>query len=176
MSRRHIALASATAAVGLGSLVLQSASVAGAHPAAASRMRTPAGAQVRTPVRAQAASGGARISLRKTHLGMLLVNSHGFTLYAFSRDPRNVDRCVSMSGCSSIWPLVRTGARPIAGPGVKRSLLGTIKVHGAQQVTYAGHPLYGYSGDAGPGSTSYVGVLQFKGVWRGVLASGATVS
>ena len=107
---------------------------------------------------------------------MLLVNSHGFTLYAFSRDSRNVDRCASMNGCTSIWPLVRTGARPIAGPGVKRSLLGTIKVHGGLQVTYAGHPLYSYSGDAGPGSTSYVGKSQFKGVWRGVRASGATVS
>ena len=168
MSRRRIALASATAAVGLGSLVLQSVSVAGAHPATAGRARAAASAQ--------AASGGARISLRKTHLGMLLVNSHGFTLYAFSRDPRNLDRCVSMSGCSSIWPLVRTGARPIAGPGLKRSLLGSIKVHGGLQVTYAGHPLYSYSGDPGPGSTSYVGVSQFKGVWRGVQASGATVT
>ena len=167
MSRRRIALASATAAVGLGSLVLQSASVAGAQPAG--------GAQAHAALSARAASGGARISLRKTHLGMLLVNSHGFTLYAFSRDPRNVDRCVSMSGCSSTWPLVRTGARPIAGPGLKRSLLGSIKVHGGLQVTYAGHPLYSYSGDPGPGSTSYVGVSQFKGVWRGVQASGATV-
>jgi predicted lipoprotein with Yx(FWY)xxD motif len=168
MSRRRIALASATAVVGLGSLVLQSASIAGAHPAAAARARPAADAT--------AASGGARISLRKTQLGMLLVNSHGFTLYAFSRDSRNADRCASTPGCTSIWPLVRTGARPIAGPGVKRSLLGTIKVHGGLQVTYAGHPLYTYSSDAGPGSTSYVGKSQFKGVWRGVRASGATVS
>jgi predicted lipoprotein with Yx(FWY)xxD motif len=168
MSTRRIALASATVAVGLGSLVLQSAPIAGAHPASAARARAAADAT--------AASGGARISLRKTHLGMLLVNSHGFTLYAFSRDSRNVDRCVSMSGCTSVWPLVRTGARPIAGPGVRRSLLGTIKVHGSLQVTYAGHPLYTYSNDPGPGSTSYVGKSQFKGVWRGVRASGATVS
>lgn len=168
MSPRRIALALATVAVGLGSLVLQSASTAAAHAAAAARARPAADAT--------AASGGARISLRETHLGMLLVNSHGFTLYAFTRDPRNVDRCVSMSGCTSIWPTVRTGARPIAGPGVKRSLLGTIKVHGALQVTYAGHPLYTYSDDAGPGSTSYVGKSQFTGVWRGVRASGATVS
>jgi hypothetical protein len=81
-----------------------------------------------------------------------------------------------MSDCASIRPLVRTGVRPIAGPGVRRSLLGTIKVRGRLQVTYAGHPLYTYSGDAGPGSTSYVGKSQFNGVWRGVRASGATVS
>jgi predicted lipoprotein with Yx(FWY)xxD motif len=168
MSPRRIALASATAAVGLGSLVLQSASIAAAHPAAAARAR-PA-------TDATAASGGARISLRKTHLGMLLVNSHGFTLYAFSRDSRNVDRCASTRGCTGTWPLVRTGSRPIAGPGVKSSLLGTIKVRGALQVTYAGHPLYTYRFDSGPGATSYVGFNQFKGVWRGVRASGATVS
>ena len=164
MSPRRIALASATAAVGIGSLALQSGA-AGAQPAHRTAVRSPT---------AQAASGGARIFLRKTHLGMLLVNSHGFTLYAFSRDARNVDRCGG--GCPSVWPLVRTGARPIAERGVKQSLLGTIKTHGVTQVTYAGHPLYTYANDAGPGSTGYVGVNQFQGVWRGVRASGATVS
>src|SRR5437588_6484087 len=58
--------------------------------------------------------------------------------------------------------------RPNAGPGVKRSMLGTIKVKGKSQVTYGGHPLYEYSGDTSPGSTSYVGVSQFGAKWRAV--------
>ena len=78
--------------------------------------------------------------------------------------------------CTTFWPLVKTSGRPRAGKGVKRSLLGTIKVGSATQVTYAGHPLYTYSGDGGiKGSTSYVGFRQFGGVWMALRASGATV-
>jgi predicted lipoprotein with Yx(FWY)xxD motif len=166
LSTRRIALASATAAVGLGSLVLQAAASATAQPTRAAASR---------PAVAGIASGGARINLRRTSLGMLLVNSRGFVVYAFSRDSRNRDRCITIKHCTGTWPLVKTSGRPIAGPGVKRSLLGTIKVNGVVQVTYAGHPLYTYTAAAGPGSTSYVGFPQFTGVWLGLRASGATV-
>jgi hypothetical protein len=41
--------------------------------------------------------------------------------------------------------------------------------------SYAGHPLYTYSGDSGPGETSYVGAKQFGGTWYAINASGNTV-
>jgi predicted lipoprotein with Yx(FWY)xxD motif len=46
---------------------------------------------------------------------------------------------------------------------------------GGKQVTYAGHPLYTYSGDSGPGQTSYVGAKSFGGTWYAINASGGTV-
>jgi predicted lipoprotein with Yx(FWY)xxD motif len=118
----------------------------------------------------------AKLNLRRTAVGTILVNGGGFTVYAFTRDARDRDRCVSISGCSRAWPLVTTSGRPVAGRGVRSSLIGTISVgHGLQQVTYAGHPLYTYVGDSGPGQTSYVDFSQFGGRWPALSASGGEV-
>ena len=121
------------------------------------------------------AAGGTKVRIRHTSLGPILVNGRGFTLYVFTRDRRNRDKCHGISGCPAIWPLLTTNGRPMAGKGVKRSLLGTIKVGGSRQVTYAGHPLYRYSGDFGPGSTSYVGFHEFGGTWYAINAKGKVV-
>jgi predicted lipoprotein with Yx(FWY)xxD motif len=60
---------------------------------------------------------------------------------------------------------------------VKSSLLSTIKLPGgASQVTYAGHPLYLYSSETGPGETGYVGVHAFGGDWDAINAAGHGVS
>jgi|SRR5579884_16756 len=138
-------------------------SQSGVHPAA-----TGAGSST-----AQAARG-ATVRLAKTSAGRMLVNSHGFTLYMFTSDGRNRDHCVKVSGCTGVWPLLMS-RHPTAGPGVNRHLLGTIRVSGGRQVTYAGHPLYTYVGDSGPGDTGYIGFPQFGGTWYGVSASGHAV-
>jgi predicted lipoprotein with Yx(FWY)xxD motif len=124
---------------------------------------------------ARAAATGAKVQLRHTRRGDLLVNGRGFTLYTFARDARNRDRCVQISGCRGIWPLDTTHGRPVAGRGVRGSLLGTIRVGRTTQVTYAGHPLYTYVADSNPGQTSYVGVSQFGGKWFGIRASGRQI-
>lgn len=125
-----------------------------------------------------ASAGGtrAKLELRKTKVGTILVNSKGFTIYVFTKDARNTDRCVKTNGCASVWPLVTTGGKPIAGPGVKASLIGTIKPkRGVEQVTYAGHPLYTYIADSHPGQTSYVNFSQFGGRWPALNAAGHEV-
>jgi predicted lipoprotein with Yx(FWY)xxD motif len=124
----------------------------------------------------QAAAAGAKVQMRPTPLGDLLTNARGFTLYSFSRDGRGHDRCVGISGCRSVWLLDTTHGRPVAGTGVRRSLLGTIRAGGTTQVTYAGHPLYRYVGDGSPGETTYVGASQFGGRWSGIRPSGRQVS
>lgn len=124
---------------------------------------------------AVAANGGATVKLRSTSKGKILVAKNGFTLYAFTADKRNQDKCVTRSGCTGLWPMFTTRGRPNAGPGVKRSMLGTIRVKGKSQVTYGGHPLYEYSGDTSPGSTSYVNFSQFGGRWPAMNASGKLV-
>lgn len=121
------------------------------------------------------ASATTRVRLRHTAIGAILVNGRGFTLYAFTRDARNHDRCTGISGCRAIWPLLTTNGRTIAGRGVKRRLLGSIRVGHSRQVTYAGHPLYTYIADAGPGSTDYVGFEQFGGRWFALNANGRVV-
>lgn len=120
------------------------------------------------------AAGGkpATVKLGATSDGKILEARNGFTLYAFTADKRNKDNCVTRSGCSGVWPLFTTHGKPKAQGGVKRSMLGTIKVNGKSQVTYGGHPLYEYSADTSPGSTDYVGASQFGGTWKAVRASG----
>jgi predicted lipoprotein with Yx(FWY)xxD motif len=120
-------------------------------------------------------SRAAAVRLRATSLGAILTNAGGRTIYVFSRDARNQDRCVVIKGCTSVWPMVTSSGRPLAGPGVSRALLGTIRVHGATQVTYAGRPLYTYTGDTGPGETGYVGISQFGGTWSAITGHGRLV-
>ena len=125
---------------------------------------------------ALAAVHHAKLKLGRTSLGKIVENGGGFTVYMFTRDGRGKDNCVKASGCTSVWPPVTTAGRPLAGPGIKRGLLGTIKLpSGARQVTYAGHPLYTYTGDSGPGDTSYVGFPQFGGTWYALSARGRAV-
>jgi predicted lipoprotein with Yx(FWY)xxD motif len=121
------------------------------------------------------ASRSTEVLLRHTSLGSILETSAGFTLYEFTRDHGSVDSCVKVHGCAQAWPALETSGQPSAGPGVKASLLSSIRISGgARQVTYAGHPLYTYSADS-RGSTDYVGVSAFGGSWYALNASGRTV-
>lgn len=125
---------------------------------------------------AHSSSAGAKIELRKTKLGKILVNARGFTLFMFAADPRGQDKCVQIKFCTTTWPVVKSAGAPVAGHGVKRSLLGTIHLpSGVSQATYAGHPLYTYTGDSAPGQTSYVGISQFGARWYALAASGKRV-
>ncbi len=118
----------------------------------------------------------ATIELRGTSLGKVVAAHNGFTLYVFTHDRRNRDTCVKISGCTGTWPVLKTSGRPRLGRGLKSSLLGTITLpHGVKQVSYAGHPLYLYSGDTGPGQTDYVGTPEFGGTWYAINAAGKVV-
>lgn len=129
-----------------------------------------------TTALAGASGTRAKLQLRNTHMGMILVNTRGFTVYAFTRDRRNKDNCAKVSGCLSVWPPVTTSGKAIAGPGVNSRLIGTITLkNGVKQVTYAGHPLYTYVADSGPGQTFYVNVSQFGGRWPALKAAGSEV-
>jgi predicted lipoprotein with Yx(FWY)xxD motif len=116
------------------------------------------------------------VELRKTHLGKILVASSGYTLYVFTKDSKNKDNCQKVKGCLEAWLAKEAQGKPSAGHGVRAKLLSTAKLSGGlSQVTYAGHPLYIYSGDSGPGDTSYVGAKQFGGTWYAINAAGHLV-
>jgi predicted lipoprotein with Yx(FWY)xxD motif len=110
------------------------------------------------------ASGGTKLAVGKTGLGRILVDSKGITLYDFPPDKGTTSVCYG--ACAALWPPLRTHSKPIAGPGVRASLLGTTKrKDGKLEVTYNGHPLYYWVGDHKPGQTTGQGLNQFGGPW-----------
>jgi predicted lipoprotein with Yx(FWY)xxD motif len=116
----------------------------------------------------------ATVSLRKTTLGLILVNSRGHTLYLFAKDRNGKSAC--SGSCARFWPPLLSKGTPTAGPGVKRSLLGTTRrSNGSRQVTYNRHPLYTYVLDKQAGQTKGEGNSAFGGKWYAVSARGRAV-
>ena len=107
-------------------------------------------------------------------LGKILVNASGRTLYHNSFEKTNVVKCTGT--CASQWPplVVAAGAKPVAGPGVMASMLGTVKrSDGKIQVTYGGKPLYLFSGDKKAGDVKGQGD---GGIWHALAPSGSVVT
>jgi predicted lipoprotein with Yx(FWY)xxD motif len=124
-----------------------------------------------------AVSHAPTVGLEQTALGGILVDASGHTLYLFTRDRHDRDSCAKVAGCLETWPALTTTRRPLAGAGVRASLLGTIKLHGRlRQVTYAGHPLYTYALEFGRRSTFNIGAEQYGGAWDAVSAAGQAVN
>jgi predicted lipoprotein with Yx(FWY)xxD motif len=110
------------------------------------------------------AGGRAKVAVAKTALGRILVDSKGITLYDFPPDRGTTSVCYG--ACATLWPPLLTHGKPIAGPGVRASLLGTTRrKDGKLEVTYNGHPLYYWVGDHKPGQTTGQGIDQFGGPW-----------
>lgn len=104
-------------------------------------------------------SKGTEVFLHKTIYGKVLASPKGLTLYLNTHDGRNKSRCGST--CIPYWPPLLTDGKPIAGPGVHKSLLGRTRRHdGTWQVTYNGHPLYRFFSDQRPGQTGSEGRNQ----------------
>jgi predicted lipoprotein with Yx(FWY)xxD motif len=114
----------------------------------------------------------ATVSTRDTGLGTVLVDGRGRTLYLFEKDTPTRSSC--NGACASIWPpLTTTGAKSVAGGGLAAAKLGSVKrADGKTEVTYAGHPLYTYAGDAKPGDTRGQGLDQFGAEWYVLAPSG----
>jgi len=97
-------------------------------------------APLTTSLTAQAAASTV-VKVGRTPLGNVLLDSKGMTLYMFTKDTPNTSVCYGQ--CEVAWPPLLTDGKPVAGPGVKTSLLGTTtRKDGKLQVTYNGLPLY----------------------------------
>jgi predicted lipoprotein with Yx(FWY)xxD motif len=116
--------------------------------------------------------GGAVVSLGNVpKLGMILVDSKGFTLYDFHKDKGTTSACYG--ACAEGWPPLMTEGAPRAGNGASASMLGTTqRKDGTTQVTYAGHPLYTFAGDQGPGEANGNDVDAFGAQWYALQGSG----
>ena len=101
-------------------------------------------------------------------LGPVLADGQGLTLYMFKTDRRGApSRCYDI--CAVQWPplLLADGAtRPLVGPGVRASLLGTAsRTDGTTQVTYNGWPLYLWPPDRVPGKATGQALTNAGGRW-----------
>ena len=106
-------------------------------------------------------------------LGTVLVDSGGFTVYEFSKDSGTTSMCYGE--CEAAWMPVTTKNAPTAGEGAMSSKLGTTKrKDGTMQVTYAGHPLYTFVEDEGPGEANGNGLVEFGGSWSALDEAGST--
>jgi predicted lipoprotein with Yx(FWY)xxD motif len=125
-----------------------------------------------SPLVAGAASGSAKVGLRDSVLGRILVGPNGHTLYLFVPDKRAKSTCYG--ACAKAWPPLLTSGKPIARPGVNAQLLGTVKrTDGRLQVTYNRHPLYYFASDKKAGQTTGQGVSD---VWYALSAAGKKIS
>jgi len=119
-------------------------------------------------------TGGAKVNLATSRFGRILVDSKGITLYDFVKDKGTTSVCYG--ACAALWPPLFTKGKPVAGPGVRASLLGTTKrKDGKLEVTYGGHPLYYFVSDRKPGQTTGQGVNQFGGPWWVISAAGKEI-
>jgi len=191
--RRPVAAPAAAAALTLG---LVAAALQLSSPARA------ASSSCADPV-TSAPAGPATVSAETTPFGKVLVVGSGAyagcSLYMLTSDQLHAlsgaafacsdNANVLGKPCDTIlWPALLTKGDPIAGPGVNPALLRTVTrtdlpgISSAQQVSYAGHPLYRFFLDETPGETEGANlddpVTSPAGVWylvnphRGTPATG----
>lgn len=124
----------------------------------------------------ESSSAGATVSASESpELGMVLVDSEGFTVYRFAKDNGTTSSCYG--ACAEAWPPVMASGKPAAGEGAMSSELGTTKrKDGTVQVTYAGHPLYTFIQDSSPGEANGNGSTAFGGEWNALNESGSAVT
>ena len=124
---------------------------------------------------ASASAASAKVAVGNSSDGSILVDGHGKSLYRFGRDTGRKSTC--NGACAQNWPPLLTTRTPKAGSGVSARKLGTTRrSDGKLQVTYAGHPLYNFIGDATRGDINGEGLNAFGGIWTLVAPSGAKVA
>jgi predicted lipoprotein with Yx(FWY)xxD motif len=120
------------------------------------------------------AAKATTVKAAKSHFGKIIVDGRGRTLYLFEKDKRGHSAC--SGACAAYWPPLLTTAKPVAGTGVKKSLLGTIRrSNGKKQVTYNGHALYRFVQDTRPGQVKGQDTHFFGGGWYVISPSGKKI-
>jgi predicted lipoprotein with Yx(FWY)xxD motif len=120
----------------------------------------------------------ATVKTRKINkLGVVLVNSRGFTLYMFKPDHQK--RVTCKGSCAVAWPplKLKKGTKPTAGGAAKQSLLGSDKnPSGGRVVTYNRWPLYTYIADSKPGQATGQALDLNGGLWYVLSPSGKIIT
>lgn len=127
---------------------------------------TPGAVATQPPATAAATEPGAsgtpeayKVELgNKAALGKFLTGDDGKTLYMFMPDADGKSAC--NTGCVDSWPpfTLDAGETVSGGDGVTGTFATITRDDGSTQVTYAGHPLYYFSGDQAAGDTTGQGL------------------
>lgn len=169
MQRRTVRLGATAGVAALAAMgALQGVAAAGAGAAPARHVK----------VHAKGAKGTAHakgtVHVAKVSVGKVLVTSSGMTLYVFGRDAHKGPTCTG--SCAAVWHPLLAGTKLVAGPGVKKALLGADRTKGGKrQVTYDHWPLYTFTGDTAPGQAHGQGIESFGGKWSTVGATGKSL-
>jgi predicted lipoprotein with Yx(FWY)xxD motif len=102
-------------------------------------------------------TSAAAVTVHTTSLGKVLADSSGKTIYVLTANGKDV-KCTG--ACQSIWEPVQASGTPQAASGVSAMIATS-----GSQVTVAGHPVYTYTADSGPGQATGQGVQSFGGTW-----------
>jgi predicted lipoprotein with Yx(FWY)xxD motif len=124
---------------------------------------------------AASATGSGKAAVVKVantpDLGKVIVDAEGMTMYDFHKDQGTTSSCYG--ACAEAWPPLLTEGAPKAAGGAEASLLGVTKrKDGTEQVTYNGHPLYGFVEDQKPGETNGNDVDGFGAQWYALMPNG----
>ena len=114
-----------------------------------------------------ASAGGTTVNVHTSDYGKVLVGPGGLVVYMYGPDRPSKSRCYGT--CARAWHPLVTKGKPVAGRGVKASLLGTTtRKDGKVQVTYNGHPLY-FDNETGESHKPFeIGCQQYNvngGIW-----------
>lgn len=128
-----------------------------------------------TPATAPTSAGSKISSATISGIGPVLVDGQGKTLYVYAPDKAKAVTCTG--SCAGVWPPVTlSGAKAVAAGAVKISLLGSDpNPSGGRVVTYAGWPLYTYTGDGGPGTANGWAVDLNGGYWYVISPAGRVI-
>ena len=160
---RTVSLAAVIAATGVVAAACGSGGSGYGQPASRPSTSTPAPARTTT------------VTITGSALGELLVDGSGRTLYLFKADTSTVSTCYD--ACADAWPPLLATAAPSSGTNVNAPDLATsARRDGTAQVTFHGHPLYRFAGDAKPGDTNGEGLSAFGARWYVVGADGSEIT
>jgi predicted lipoprotein with Yx(FWY)xxD motif len=166
--------------VGVATALLVAACASGGSGSSAPATSAPAASAPATsaPAATSAAAGGPGTTVITTATSggvTFLVDGSGKALYLWVKDPMNSSVC--SGACAGAWPPVMATGTVTASGQAQASDLGTItRSDGTKQVTYAGHPLYYFVGDSGPGMAHGQGNPGFGAKWWLVSPTGADVT
>ena len=120
-------------------------------------------------------SAGEALATATGSYGTYLTADSGRSVYMWAGDSGSMSNCTG--ACASAWPPVLTTGTPKVTGSAMSSDLGTLKrSDGSMQVTYKGHPLYYFAGDAGVGSTNGQGSNGFGAKWWLVSPGGTAIT
>jgi predicted lipoprotein with Yx(FWY)xxD motif len=124
---------------------------------------------------AAGASGSTVITTASSSAGSILTDGSGRAVYLWVADSNGKSAC--SGACAGAWPPVMASGTVTASGSAKSGDLSSItRSDGSKQVTYNGHPLYYFVGDAGAGTASGQGSDQFGAKWWLVSPAGSDVT